>query len=598
MKRRYLLGGFILLSAAIMATAVVRCEFPASTFTSFSYIPHERPRVFVLHHPIRALPGQNLTVQLVPSVRPEDGAIDKAVARLRRSGSDQYNEKTCDPNSDGTFTCVFPLPADDNTDYIYDGYLKLAGNKQVNPRASYRFTAATTLGSDRLVTLREPVVDVRNLPATYRMDTAWVRDSMRAFPTDEEQYSESQFISDIEIAVYDGILRDPVYRWRDDQLGFYVYSDPGFTTTYYSGFDTRCGQNPWPAESEFRSTLKDMETIGVLHRYSGKSALEGTVASEPPPTANTIRDCSGAAVKQEQIGTFSVRGGTAETASIAKHEFGHAAFSLGDEYPESEVTRRVAAAQLPIGIDSDCCCRTEDGTTTLDTATAPVSAAAAGAVGGGNSVFCIALGGGMRPALGGSAAQLLPCTAPSFRVSCGASPLAVCPWLSGQCIRPEMWLGQPPPANLSTARPNVFASKEVCEAGRTSASTHPGVEDAARGLDSCRELCGPDTTPCPCGEPEAWIVDKNPDVFVLPQFPVPPDSMASITASRDGSTCGWCVETSLCVRWQRARGDTSDAAWNYCKAPPQNAAELERQSITLARAIMEWIEELIRNWRF
>ena len=150
-----------------------------------------------------------------------------------------------------------------DADFIYHGRLELAGDKRVKGRAYYRFTAAAAFGSDRLITLREPVIDVPDLQPTYRVDTAWVRDPMRD-PAGTDHYSETQFTADIETGVYEGILKDPVYRWRDDQLGFYLYSDPGFTSSYYSGFDTRCGQNPWPAEAAFRGVLDKMTTVGVL----------------------------------------------------------------------------------------------------------------------------------------------------------------------------------------------------------------------------------------------------------------------------------------------------------------------------------------------
>ena len=602
LKRRYLFGGFAVVFAAAVAMTVVRCEFPASAFSSFSYIPHERPRVFVSHHPIRALPGQDLTIRLVPNLRPQDGAVTRAVAALRRGGSAEHQSNTCSSQTDGTFTCVFRLPAGD-ADFIYEGFLDLANGTRVKSRASYRFTATAALGSNRLITLREPIVDFADLRPTYRVDTAWVRDPMRDPATGAEQYAETQFIADTETAVYDGILQDPVYRWRDDQLGFYLYSDPGFTSSYYSGFDTRCGQNPWPNDSAFPSALDSMEAMGVLHRNAGVLGLEGTNTSNLPPPVTTYRDCAGDAVKRSGLGTFSVRGGVTQTASIAKHEFGHAAFGLGDEYPESDASRRVAAAPAPSFNDPDCCCESDDGSVVTFGAGTTVPGGETGV--GAHAVWCVQLGGGVSSGLGGfggGSTGLRPCTdPPMFPMSCGATPQAACPTLSGHCIQPQMWLGQLPPASLDTARPNVFTSQAECEASRASASIHPGVEDRERGLGECRELCGPTTSPCPCGEPAAWIIDTNPDIASAPAM-TRPDSMASVTAERHGSTCAWCVETSLCVRWQRARGDTTDAAWNYCKAPPQNAAELERRSITLAHAIMEWIIELIealtRNWRF
>ena len=613
---RYLLVGIGVLAAAVLTLSIVRCDFPAPP-TSFSYIPHEPPRVFVSHHPIRALPGQSVTIRLSPNLRPEDGAVARAVAGLRR-GSGTREDQTCSLQTDGTFTCAFTLPAGD-ADFVYDGHLELASGTRVNSRASYLFTATSAFGTNRLVTLREPVVEVRDLQPSYRVDTAWVRDPMRT-PTTGDQYNENQFTADIETSVYNGILLDPIYRWRDDQLGFYLYSDSGFTSSYYSGFDTRCGQNPWPGETGFRSALNDMETIGVLHRYSGISGLEGTVASVPPPTATTFRDCGGDAVKRAELGTFSVTGGATETAGIAKHEFGHAAFGLGDEYEESNATRNAPAAPTPPLTDTSCCCASDSGSGTgTGVGTIPGSGTGTGVgttvpgsgggttgpgtggvgvdPGGPGSVQCIRPGGGLGPGgFGGSTGGLAPCS--SLPMWCGATPQAACPRLSGDCVEPRMWLGQPPPSSVDTARPNVFPSQSACEAGRARALVHPGIEDRARGLGECHQLCGPTTTPCPC-EPlaEAWIVNTNPHVASAAAM-TRPDSMASVTAERHGSTCAWCVETSLCVRWQRARGDTAEAAWNHCNAPPENAATLERQSVTLARAIYEWLRALTKDWHF
>jgi hypothetical protein len=98
------------------------------------------------------------------------------------------------------------------------------------------------------------------------------------------------------------------------------------------------------------------------------------------------------------------------------------------------------------------------------------------------------------------------------------------------------------------------------------ARAHPGVEDPDHSLGTCRQLCGPETSPCPCsGELAAWIVDNNP----LSAPTNPRDAMGSVSAAgeRHGGTCAWCVETSLCVRWQQALGDDSQKAWGTCQAP-------------------------------
>jgi hypothetical protein len=52
------------------------------------------------------------------------------------------------------------------------------------------------------------------------------------------------------------------------------------------------------------------------------------------------------------------------------------------------------------------------------------------------------------------------------------------------------------------------------------------------------------------------------------------------------------------VRWQLARGDTSEEAWQYCDAPPLNAADTERGIAGLVRYVGDFIREIGRHVRF
>src|SRR5205814_10348525 len=99
-----------------MATTIIRC--PSLAFTPFSYAPHERPRVFVSHHPIRAVPGAVVTVRLAPDLRSEDGPVAKAVAQLGPAGGGAPELQTCAAETGGTFNCQFTLPAGDQ-DFVY-----------------------------------------------------------------------------------------------------------------------------------------------------------------------------------------------------------------------------------------------------------------------------------------------------------------------------------------------------------------------------------------------------------------------------------------------------------------------------------------------
>src|SRR5262245_5221801 len=120
MRRRLAYGALALGFTAVVATTIVRCDIVFGPFTDFSYIPRERPRVFVSHHPIRALPGAKVTISLAPDLRPEDGPVASATAGLRRLSTDTRDELTCAPVG-ARFECQFTLPAGDG-DYIYDGF--------------------------------------------------------------------------------------------------------------------------------------------------------------------------------------------------------------------------------------------------------------------------------------------------------------------------------------------------------------------------------------------------------------------------------------------------------------------------------------------
>jgi hypothetical protein len=123
--------------------------------------------------------------------------------------------------------------------------------------------------------------------------------------------------------------------------------------------------------------------------------------------------------------------------------------------------------------------------------------------------------------------------------------------------------------------------------------THPGVEDRNDSADSaCRQICGGSMPACPCGDPEAWIVDKSPAGGTATPG-ASTDTMGTVLALRHGATCAWCVDSSLCVRWERARGRTPDEAWASCQAPPIDAASQERSWTALLQAIADWIARYI-----
>jgi hypothetical protein len=568
-RRTTAITGLILVGVAAAATTIMRCD-AAALNTSFSYIPRERPRVFISHHPLRALPGQSVTIRLAPDLRPEHGSAQSATARIKVDGTTAFTPLSCTAEPDGTFACPHVLPGG-AANYVYDGEVNWPGGS-IKSR-SYRFRAVTSIGASAIA-LREPVApNARLAEASFRVRTVWIRD-----PGDG--YDDATFRTDVESAVYDAILKDPVYRWRDAQLAFYEHGAAGITTSYYAGFDTRCGQNPWPESAQLPPGLGSMQVMAVVHRHPNTAGgTEGAVTS-----TNSFRDCAGTAVRNQDISTFSAAG---TLPDVAKHEFGHAAFGLGDEYTESEDTRRAPPGGAPT--NQDCCCMRDTG------------GFGTGTGGGGSGA---GIGAGFSPralipvcassdfnAVGSLVLSTCSTEPPTFPSTCYAQPVEACPPFESRCIVDRMWLG--PPAAAALARGNVFPSLQACQDARAAALTHPGVEDASASVETeCRRLCGGDI-PCACGPSEAWIVDKTagaPPVTAGSST----DTMGVVSADRHGATCQWCVDTSLCVRWERSRGQTADQTWNYCQAPPIDAASQERSWTAYLQAVFDDIARYVR----
>lgn len=574
--------------------------------TFFMYGSHERPRVFVAHHPLIPAPGATLTIELVPDL-PADVTVTKAFASLHHPADGAATTKPCDPVGNA-FACTFALGPSPGP-ARYGGYLDLSTGGRVRARAEYRFTVAGAPAPDALVEVRVPVNATAGLADSYRLDTAFVRD-----PTG---YEMPPFLADAERSVYDGILADPVYRWRDDQLGFFVFTREAFVTSYYSGRDTRCGRNPWPLETGWPTALGAIEVLGVLHRKA--TSTQGIEGGVTEASAGLFRDCAARAVRRPSAGTFSVSTGIGPAPFIARHEFGHAAFTLGDEYTEPDATRRVTTS-TPAPSDSECCCLVSD-----DGGATP----GGGVIPGGGGVTPGGVGG-VTPGAGTRGPRLVPrqsferclrdgvttttpmtgsvldglttCDAQNptgtFEPSCGAGVDTGCPSLAGGCVSDTAWLGQSPPSGADTRRPNVFATQEACNEALPRASEHPGVEDPARSLGLCRELCGPNTSACPCGAPQFWVVDLNPTLAPAPVGTQDAMALVSTAGPRHGGTCTWCVETTLCVRWHRALGDTPEKAWEACQAPPKSLTGFERAWNALLRCLAILIAKILEVVRF
>ena len=585
-RRNWIRTGALSVVLGAGLVGVQRCELTIPPSTHFSYSGHERPRVFVSHHPLIPQPDTTLTIRLAPDL-PSGVTVVRARATLMTAEGEPLDTDDCSPSGGGRFECQFRLPATEGL-RSYRGTLELSNGSSVRSRATYRFTVLNELPVDEIVEVRVPRNSTEGLADTYRVDTAWIRDP--------EGYALDTFVADVEDSVFNGLLDDPIYRWRDDQLGFFVFTKPGLVTSYFSGFDTRCGKNPWPDQA-FPAALATIEVIGLLHRKGTVVGIEGRVTDPTDP--NLFRDCAGEAVRRPGVGTFSARTGAPESPLIAKHEFGHAAFGLADEYTETDATRNVPPG-VPPGAGA-CCCREESGS---GNGTTPGGSDGPGGV--------VPIPG---PVIGGIGIDTMKCAHPDGTITqgeilvgspplCSRNPFPLacfigldggCPSLAGNCVAASAWLGVTRPSD-DTSRPNLFRTRDACTSAVESATAHPGVEAPERGLGSCRQLCGSKKTPCPCGDSEFWVADINPRALLAGRAEPPaPDAMAAIIGGElHGGTCAWCVETSLCVRWQRSRGSTAEEAWSVCRAPPKFAVGLER----LVSAIVEIFEPIFSRIRF
>ena len=92
MTRRRLFGALAVVFVAVMAITIIRC--PPLAFTPFSYAPHERPRVFVSHHPIRAVPGAVVTVRLAPDLVAEVLSKSDTASELEEKVADYLSAGT------------------------------------------------------------------------------------------------------------------------------------------------------------------------------------------------------------------------------------------------------------------------------------------------------------------------------------------------------------------------------------------------------------------------------------------------------------------------------------------------------------------------
>jgi hypothetical protein len=149
--------GAAAITVALGSIALVRACDPIviGKPTDFSYAGHQRPRVFVSHHPLIPRPGDELTIRLVPDL-PSNTTVQQAKAVLRNSPADAGETKPCDAVGGGAFECKFSL-SQSGDQPVYGGFLELSGGGRVDSRAEYRFSVRDTIPADTLIDVRVPI---------------------------------------------------------------------------------------------------------------------------------------------------------------------------------------------------------------------------------------------------------------------------------------------------------------------------------------------------------------------------------------------------------------------------------------------------------
>lgn len=472
---------------ALLLTA--GCPAPA-----FDYGHHSPPRVSVVHRPLH--PGTGEPIQLV--ARPDvgsTGAVSQVEITWVVSGRG-IESRTCGPGDlDAEGNCVATVaPAGAAGLGIYSASVTDAGGRHGRSPSSYVFQIGNP-GAPEAFPLRAPF-DL--LEGRRSLAVLLVRDR-------ESYASDGPALADAEGLIYDGVLEDPVYRWRDGQLGFYYSPYPGVTRDYDSGLAVRCGQDPWlgsPQQADAEADAAFADVVAVLHRKGG------------------YRDCSGIGIVTLGAGArrnFSAHGQHPETFH---HELGHALAGLSDEYTESTADRTPDAAP-PRDPTISCTC-------------------------------CSSGSGGTEPG---------PDLCLPGQPRCGVDPLPP------ECF-PATDLTCPPLASLC-AHPNVFPDQASCEAAALAARGHPGVEIPVNPLDCRRLCaagacpCEPSDSGA-----EVWILDRREPPFPsAPDDDVMGVLDGMSPGERHGPACARCLETTFCLVWETGRGRTQAEAESRCLSP-------------------------------
>jgi hypothetical protein len=521
-----------------LALAAVGCNPPPFDFAAHQH----RPRVSVLHSPLHPQPTDTITISAVAEAA-SGTTISQIHLTYLRAGQpavdhDCTGQSTCD------LTVLAPAGAGP-ANATYGAWVEdSAGHRLGAP--SYAFDIGQQPGQ-LVLELRVPLSDKAMLR------TLFVRDSA-TYPTDAAVWTDAEHFLEQQILV------DPAWRWRDYQLGFYYDLRPGQTSDYTSRQSTRCGQDPWPGMPMPPEALF-ADAIGVIHNDS------------------TFRDCGGVGIVTRGASprrNFSAYGGNPR---VVQHEMGHALFRLGDEYYESETTRRIPPVPFDPSHPCQCCdpggrvgSVDADGNITYSGGPAPprpvvappspggvvapahgnlTGVATGNALGSGGVGVVTGLGGaggaggaGGTVGTGGMGGITVTVCPPGAPPCAGWVPLPDCATRAGQC----------PPLPGDCWKQNDFSSQADCQNAAARIALNPGVE-ASVAAANCRQLCGTVAQPCPCEAmgAEVWIVDREHPPLMSNTGN---DIMATTPTSvlYNGAACENCLEATFCMMWEMGPG--------------------------------------------
>lgn len=452
--------------------------------TPFEADRNRRPRVWVMHEPLHPAPGDTIVYTAFAEPTPGRAIRSIEISLIDHGGSGVQRSTRCSSSP-----CRWTHRAPSTPGIaMYSAAMEDDGGNTVSTRSAYAFHIGEPVGTNPLF-LRVPFT----FKHAYKVFL--VRDRL-TYSDDREVWD------DMSTALYEQLLRDPAYRWRDNQLGFYYLREPGVTSGYDSGRSTRCGMDPWPGLPE-PPEAASADVIAVIHRDT------------------SARDCAMLGRRSGDVRSMSALG---PKPAVFQHELGHTLFGLGDEYDDPD---REASGRDP-DLLCDCC----PCASSTDPETGPGSGPGFPGLPGGECVSCL---GDPRPM----------CPDPWIRPPDCDVPLAPsCPPLESAC----------------PGEPNIFRSESECQAASADINAHPGVEMNSTAVTDCRLIC----ESCPCGGPPMWKIDyREPD---HPAVPERGDIMESTEDgfTRNVSACERCMEDEFCFAWETTRGQTQEEANEAC----------------------------------